>query len=502
MELSSHEIEMGLGMIKDVQLGDDRPTDKELRILMFTATYFVLDGVTLTIRRLESHLRANGAVVKILSTVPDDIDPKQTENVIRVPGIKIPFADAGTGYAFGVGLDENIVREIERFNPTCVHFTVPDFVALDGIRWCQRNNVAYIATWHSNYVDYLKYYFLEWVLGPAFHRYLKGFYEQIPAVFIPTPYMLKKMENEGFGSCTELKEWGRGVDLKIFTPERRSSAWRGSKNMSESDVVILWVGRLVPEKRPDIWLSVVKRLQLEGVAVKALVVGHGTFETSLAQLKNVSCCGWLSGVALAEAYACADVLLFPSDVETFGNVTLEALASGCACVVEDKCGGHLVEHGKNGFSCPAGDFEAFYQATKKIAVDAELRKQMGKYARESAWRFERTKIMQQMAENYKVCLLLFASCSRLTSCHSHTPVNPSSPPSHTHRTPLFDTATRASSSATCSSPRRLQDATSWPSSAATTGSLRPLQSPFSTRHTVSKILFTARQSACTTRAHG
>ena len=404
--VSSHELEMGLGMIKNVELKEDRPADKELRVLMFTAAYFVLDGVTLTIRRLESHLRANGAVVKILTTIPDDIaDPKQIEHVIPVPGIKIPFADAGTGYAFGVGLDENIIREVERFNPTCVHFTVPDFVALDGIRWCQRNNVAYIATWHSNYVDYLKYYFLEWVLGPAFHRYLKGFYEQIPAVYIPTPYMLKKMESEGFGSCTQLKEWGRGVDLKIFSPDRRSDAWRSSKNMTENDVVILWVGRLVPEKRPDIWLSVVRRLQLEGIAVKALVVGHGTFETSLAQLKNVSCCGWLSGVALAEAYACADVLLFPSDVETFGNVTLEALSSGCACVVEDKCGGHLVEHGKNGFTCPAGDFESFYQATKKIATDAVLRKEMGKYARESAWKFERTKIMQQMAENYKVSLV-------------------------------------------------------------------------------------------------
>lgn len=187
MELDAHELELGLGMIKGGM--DDRPSDKELRILMFTAAYFVLDGVTLTIRRLEAHLRANGATVKILTTVPDDIDPKQTEHVIRVPGIKIPFADAGTGYAFGVGLDENIVRELERFNPNCVHFTVPDFVALDGIRWCQRNNVAYIATWHSNYVDYLKYYFLEWVLGPAFHRYLKGFYEQIPAVYIPTPYV-------------------------------------------------------------------------------------------------------------------------------------------------------------------------------------------------------------------------------------------------------------------------------------------------------------------------
>lgn len=225
--------------------------------------------------------------------------------------------------------------------------------------------------------------------------------------------MLRKMESEGFGSCTELKEWGRGVDLKLFSPERRSVQFRASKRMEEGDVVILWVGRLVPEKRPDIWLNVVKRLQMEGVAVKALVVGHGTFEASLAQIQNVSCCGWLSGVALAEAYAAADVLLFPSDVETFGNVTLEALASGCACVVEDKCGGHLVDHGFNGYTCPAGDFEAFYQATKRIAQDTELRKQMGKNARESAWKFERTKIMQQMAENYKVSELFFTSLSSI-----------------------------------------------------------------------------------------
>ena len=88
-------------------------------------------------------------------------------------------------------------------------------------------------------------------------------------------------------------------------------------------------------------------------------------------------------------------------METFGNVTLEALASGCPCVVEDKCGGHLVEHGQNGFTCAAGDFEGFYQATKRIVQDAALRKEMAKNARQGSWTFERHKIMQQMLENYK-----------------------------------------------------------------------------------------------------
>ena len=180
----AERLETGLALMQQI----DRPVDSELRILIFTATYFVLDGVTLTIRRLEGHLRSHGATVKILTTVPDSIDPELLKNVLVVPGIKIPFSHLGD-YSFGVGLDENTIQLIEQYKPNIVHFTVPDFVALEGIRWCQRNNVAYIGTWHSNYVDYLKYYFIEWILGALFHKYLKSFFEQIPTVYVPTHFV-------------------------------------------------------------------------------------------------------------------------------------------------------------------------------------------------------------------------------------------------------------------------------------------------------------------------
>ena len=250
-------------------------------------------------------------------------------------------------------------------------------------------------------MEYLKYYLLDWILGYAFNRYLKSFYEQIPVVYVPTPYIKSKMEKLGYGRHTEIKFFERGVDMKLFDPQRRSAAFRASKGINDNDVVLLWVGRLVPEKRVDIWISVIKRLQQEGIAVKAIVVGHGTFEASLSQIQNVSVCGWMSGTALAEAYASADVLLFPSDVETFGNVTLEALASGCPCVVEDKCGSHLVEHGFNGFTCESGNIEQFYQATKRLVVDAQMRKTLSVNARKSAHKFEFAKILQKMAEHYK-----------------------------------------------------------------------------------------------------
>ena len=104
---------------------------------------------------------------------------EESKDIIKIRSIKVPFQEAGTGLAFGSGLDEEAIREIEKFNPNCVHFTVPDLVSLDAIKWCQKHNIAYISTWHSNYVDYLKFYLLDWILGYGLNRYLKGFYEQV-----------------------------------------------------------------------------------------------------------------------------------------------------------------------------------------------------------------------------------------------------------------------------------------------------------------------------------
>jgi hypothetical protein len=270
--------------------------------------------------------------------------------------------------------------------------------------------------------------------------YMSGFYSQMPALYAPvrcrpvivgvgfflscevltrffcfvrscsflvqTPFMKEKLEREGFGKHTEIKIWGRGVDLELFSPLKRSREFRAARGIGEHEVVVLWVGRLVPEKRPEIWMNVLHRLRAEGIPYRGLVVGHGAYEGLMATIPNVSCTGWLSGEDLAEAYASSDILLFPSAVETFGNVTLEALASGCVCVVEENCSGHLVTHGVNGFCCPAGDFEKFYEATATLVKNHDLRAQFARAARESAWRFERGHVIQQMLENYKDMIVL------------------------------------------------------------------------------------------------
>jgi len=124
-------LEAGLSVMRS----QIRPGDKELRVLIFTASYFILDGVTLTIRRIASHLRSKHAVVKIVTTVPNDFDKSQCDDsIIVVPGIDIPLSQAGSGYGIGVNLSESTIREMERFKPNCVHFTVPDFIALEAIK--------------------------------------------------------------------------------------------------------------------------------------------------------------------------------------------------------------------------------------------------------------------------------------------------------------------------------------------------------------------------------
>jgi hypothetical protein len=199
---------------------------------------------------------------------------------------------------------------------------------------------------------------------------------------------------------TNLQVWGRGIDLDRFSPKHRSQAFRSQYGFTEGDVILTWVGRLVPEKRPDIFCYVVRRLAREGIPFRALVVGAGPCEEDIKALPNTVFAGWMNGDDLAIAYASSDVFLFPSAVETFGNVTLEAAASGLPLVVEGGCSGHLVNHGVNGFACRDGDLEAYYNSTLCLVLDDMRRKSMSEEGRKFSMHFEKRLVCQRMIDNY------------------------------------------------------------------------------------------------------
>eukprot|EP00533_Pseudo-nitzschia_delicatissima_P012486 CAMPEP_0197282412 /NCGR_PEP_ID=MMETSP1432-20130617/24111_1 /TAXON_ID=44447 /ORGANISM="Pseudo-nitzschia delicatissima, Strain UNC1205" /LENGTH=634 /DNA_ID=CAMNT_0042749341 /DNA_START=206 /DNA_END=2110 /DNA_ORIENTATION=- len=306
-------------------------------------------------------------------------------------------------YCLGFSISKEVRKKLDDFGPTVVHITVPDVTCLHMIQYARDRKLPLMGTYHSNIPDYFTHYpGLGWLkhIIAAYERHVYNF---LQALFVPTPFIRRHLTVEDhyrFDKITDLKVWGRGVDLERFHPSHRCEKFRARFGFTPDDVVVTWVGRLVPEKRPDIFAYVVRKLTEEGINFKALVVGSGPCEGEVKSLPNTSFAGWVTGDELAVAYASSDVFLFPSAVETFGNVTLEAAASGLPLVVDSGCSGHLVQHGVNGFACKEGDVESYYNGTLSLVLDNSRRKTMSKEGRQLSLRFEKRTVCRKMIDNY------------------------------------------------------------------------------------------------------
>lgn len=258
-----------------------------------------------------------------------------------------------------------------------------------------------MGTYHSNIPEYMSHYPGVGWLKPLLSAFFRHQYNFLQALYVPTPYIHRHLtETSKMDKVTDLGIWGRGIDLEKFSPKHRSRAFRHQMGFDDHDVVIMWCGRLVPEKRPDIFCNVVRKLHQRNVPFKALVVGAGPVEEEVKDLPNTVFAGWMSGDELSTAYASSDIFLFPSAVETFGNVTLEAAASGLPLVVEAGCSGHLVNHGVNGFACQDDDFDAYFDSTLCLVVDDVRRRAMSLEGRRFSMQFEQREVCKRMLVNY------------------------------------------------------------------------------------------------------
>lgn len=324
------------------------------------------------------------------------------DNSVPLPFLYDPH-NPGLTYHAGSSLSANVERKIEEFEPSIIHISVPDLTALHLVEYARARELPLMGTYHSNIPEYMDHYpgvtWLKHIIS-GFFRHQYNFFQ---ALYVPTPFIHNYLSDTyRMHRITNLRVWGRGIDLEKFSPRHRCQMFRQKLGIQDNEVVVCWVGRLVPEKRPDIFANVLRRLHADGVPFKALVVGSGQYEDEIKSLPNTSFLGWLDGSELSVAYASSDVFLFPSAVETFGNVTLEAAASGLPLVVEAGCSGHLVNDGENGFACVADDEDAFYEATRTLVVDHNTRAAYSKAGREFSMNFEKRAVMRKMVENYSI----------------------------------------------------------------------------------------------------
>lgn len=370
---------------------------KELRIALFTGNYdYIKDGVALTLNRVVEYLRTRDVPVLVFAPSVDRPALPSTAEIVPIPSFPIPGRPE---YRFATGLPASARRRLASFRPTLFHIAVPDLLGFQALRLAQRWNVPVLATYHTRYDEYLSYYGLD-AFKPLGKKYLRHFYSRCDLVCPPSDSMLQSLLSEGIVS--QGRVWSRGVESEIYHPRNRSLKWRHSLGFADQDTVITYTGRLVKEKNIALLAKVLRSLSESMSNFRALIVGDGPERRRLQSLfPSAVFAGFLNGETLARAYASSDIFFFPSATESFGNVTLEAMASGLPTVCADATGSSsLVLDGVTGYLVRAGDQAGFVDRLASLVAQPAVRARMGAAARARALGFEWSGLLHDLHENY------------------------------------------------------------------------------------------------------
>lgn len=350
-----------------------KPTD--LRVALFSGNYnYVRDGANQALNILVRHLLAQGASVRVYSpTLPNPAFPPAGD-LVDVPAVPMP---GGRGeYKLAVGLPRKVRGDLEAFAPNLVHLSAPDILGHRALTWARRHGIRSIASVHTRFETYPRYYNIGFV-EPWLIAIMRRFYRRVDQVLVPSDGMAELLRE--WGVATPMATWSRGVNHQRFSPERRSEELRRSLGIAPDDVAVGFLGRLVLEKGLDVFAHVVTELQRRGVPHKVLVIGEGPArEWFSRQVPGAAFAGFRSGDELGRAVAAMDIFFNPSVTETFGNVTLEAMAAGVPVVAARATGSvGLVREGVTGRLVAPGDIAGYADAIQAMIADNTARRAMG-----------------------------------------------------------------------------------------------------------------------------
>ncbi len=346
----------------------------DLRVALFSGNYnYVRDGANQALNRLVDYLLRQGASVRVYSPKVEEPAFECAGELVGLPNLPIP----GRGeYRLPLTLSAEVKRDLEQFAPNMVHVSSPDFAGHRAVTWARERNLPILASVHTRFETYPRYYNMAF-LEPLAEAILRRFYNRCDALVAPSESMAAVLREQGMGD--DISIWARGVDREIFDPSRRDLDWRRELGIGDDDVAIGFLGRLVLEKGLDVFADAVTELRERGVAHKVLVVGEGPAHDFFAEkVPDAVFAGFQRGADLGRAVACMDLLLNPSVTETFGNVTLEAMASGVPVVAARATGStSLVRDGVTGRLVEPGRVSDFADVLEAYVTDPELRARHG-----------------------------------------------------------------------------------------------------------------------------
>lgn len=368
-----------------------------MRIAFVTESLLPLvDGVSLTLAHLFDSLLAAGIEFRVYSPFVPPPEIPWSGHVRKLPSVAFPlYSDYRVTLPWGSGLS----RDLDEWQPDLVHVVSPTFVAGSAKRWASRNGVPVVASFHTQFVAYFRYYgvrpleSLGWML-------LRRFYRDCAAVYAPSQAIVDELAGRGI---RPVRVWSRGVDAHAFSPDWRDPELRARVGASEDVPLLLMVSRLVREKDLRDLVPMARRLEAEGVSFRLALVGDGPLREELeAELPNAVFAGHQTGAQLSRWYASADVFVFPSTTETFGNVVQESLASGVPAVVVDTGGPQtVIDPGVSGLVARANDPADLARQAARLLTNPALRESMGRAARDQTERRSWPRVNQVLVECYR-----------------------------------------------------------------------------------------------------
>lgn len=298
---------------------------------------------------------------------------------LKTPSIFLPMAKK---YRLAMPmLSQNKIRQkLDNFAPDVIHIATPSLLGHFALSYAAQKHISTISIYHTHFISYLDYYLnkLPFLIHPAKKQMLakqNDFYNRCDLVYVPSSSLAQELMDTGIEK-KHLKLWKRGIDLKLFSPTKRDKR-RLERITGNSSPCILFASRLVWEKNLTTLIAVYDLIQQEGLKYNLVIVGDGTAVQRCKQRMPKACfTGQLDHDTLSYIYASASVFVFPSVTETFGNVVLEAMASGLPCVIADGGGSSdFIQNGVNGLKCPANDAHAFLDRIRLIIENPRLGRQ-------------------------------------------------------------------------------------------------------------------------------
>ncbi len=357
------------------------------RVAMVTETYPPeVNGVAMSMARMVEGLHERHHDVQLVrphQRLAPGRHPEAPYDEVLTGGCAIPRYPH---LRMGLPCKRTLLRLWSKRRPDVVHIATEGPLGWAALQAARQLKLPVTSDFRTNFHAYGQYYGIGWLTQPIL-AYLRSFHNKAHCTMVPTDALRHDLAARGF---ERLHVVGRGVDTRLFDPAKRNAPLRAQWGANESTLVLAYVGRLAAEKNLEAVLAAHDAMRATHADTQLLFVGDGPMRDALhARCPHAIFAGHRGGEDLAAHYASADLFLFPSQTETFGNVTTEAMASGLPVVAfNSAAAGQLIQHGRNGMLAAGLDVPAFVRAALPLAGDATLRLSLGTAARETACRID------------------------------------------------------------------------------------------------------------------